>query len=149
MGCLLRWFMHFGEFTCPSLASFTEDMLTPGDVADSRDNPSYITLRLKRYPFGVGVTLHLEVQFVQSPLCWATWPAARPHQGHASSSQMGPIVTALTHPGITSRSSVGWHGQPPSKGHPGIKHYTYVTCKELVHVWGYEVCPLIIMTLFP
>ena len=56
-------FMRSGEFTCPSLSAFTDDMLAPGDVAvDSRSAPSYIVVRLKRSkndPFGAGVTIHL------------------------------------------------------------------------------------------
>ena len=56
-------FMRAGEFTCPSLHSFSPDMLTPGDVAvDSHVSPSYITVHLKRSkndPLGAGTTIHL------------------------------------------------------------------------------------------
>ena len=53
-------FLRVGEFTCPSLANFDGSvMLAVGDVAvDSRTQPSYISLRLKRSkndPFGQGL----------------------------------------------------------------------------------------------
>ncbi len=57
--------MRAGEFTCPSLESFSMDMLSPEDIAvDSCTMPIYITVHLKRSkndPFGVGTTIHLGV----------------------------------------------------------------------------------------
>ena len=56
-------FMRSGEFTCPSMAAYTSDMLSPQDVAvDSHTAPSHMTVLLKRTkndPFAVGTTLHL------------------------------------------------------------------------------------------
>ena len=56
-------FMRAGEFTCPSLESFTPDSLSPRDIAvDSHSSPSCITVCLKRSktdPFGAGTMLHL------------------------------------------------------------------------------------------
>ena len=57
-------FLRAGELTCSSFANFDGSvMLAVGDVAvDSRTQPSYILVRLKRsknYPFGQGVTLYV------------------------------------------------------------------------------------------
>ena len=56
-------FLRSGEFTCPSLAAFTPDLLNPSDIAvDSHVAPSHLTVLLKRSkndPFGAGTTLHL------------------------------------------------------------------------------------------
>ncbi len=55
--------MRSGEFTCPSLDTFHEDMLSPRDVSlDSRQSPSRLSVRLRRSkadPFGRGVTIYL------------------------------------------------------------------------------------------
>ena len=53
-------FLRAGEFTCPSAAAFTQDMLTVEDVAvDSHSRPSHMAVRLKRSKTGARVTLHL------------------------------------------------------------------------------------------
>ncbi len=56
-------FMRSGEFTCPSLAAFETSMLTPADVVvDSRLNPTYLSIHLRRSKtdqFGTGTTIVL------------------------------------------------------------------------------------------
>ena len=56
-------FLRAGEFTCPSSAAFTQEMLTVEDVAvDSHSCPMHLVVQLKQSktdPFGTGVTLHL------------------------------------------------------------------------------------------
>ena len=56
-------FMRAGEFTCPSHAAFTADMLAPEDVAvNSHSSPTHMSVHLKRSkvdPFGAGTTIHL------------------------------------------------------------------------------------------
>ena len=56
-------FLRSGEFTCPSLAAFRDDMLTPRDVTvDSHQSPSVVSMQLHRSkadPFGLGVKIHL------------------------------------------------------------------------------------------
>ena len=56
-------FMRSGEFTCPSMESFSPDMLTHQDIAvDSHISPRHLTVRVKRSkndPFGAGTTLHI------------------------------------------------------------------------------------------
>ena len=55
-------FLRAGEFTCPSQAALSSEMLVVGDVViDSHENPSHMMIRLKRSktdPFGAGFTLH-------------------------------------------------------------------------------------------
>ena len=55
-------FMTAGEFTCPSHAAFTSDMLAPEDVAvNSHSSPTHTSVHLKRSkvdPFGAGTTIH-------------------------------------------------------------------------------------------
>ena len=64
-------FMRSGEFTCPSWNEFTEDMLSPRDVAvDSRTSPAYVAVTLRRSKndsFAVGTTLFLGT--TGHPLC--------------------------------------------------------------------------------
>ena len=56
-------FMWSGEFTCPSLERFNDDMLSIQDVAvDSHSHTTILTIRLrhsKTDPFGAGVTLYV------------------------------------------------------------------------------------------
>ena len=56
-------FMRSGEFTCPSQAAYSPDMLSHGDVSiDSHSCPTYMTVypkRSKNDPFGAGTTLYL------------------------------------------------------------------------------------------
>lgn len=77
---LLRWVYAFWKIYLPiPIAAFTEDTLNP---VDSKDNPSYITLQLKRnknYPFGAGVTLHLGA--TGSPICLVASMFRRLHGG--------------------------------------------------------------------
>ena len=55
--------MQAGEFTCPSLQAFSDQMLSPKDVSvDSHDNPLVVSIQLhcsKADPFGAGVTIRL------------------------------------------------------------------------------------------
>ena len=56
-------FMRSGEFTCPSTADYTPDMLSPSDVSvDSHSSPSILSIFLKRSktdPFGAGLSIYL------------------------------------------------------------------------------------------
>ena len=56
-------FLRSGEFTCPSRATFHDNMLSPRDITvDSRQSPTMVAARLRRSkadPFGRGVTIHL------------------------------------------------------------------------------------------
>ena len=56
-------FMRAGEFTCPSLESFNQGMLSPRDVSvDSHSAPTHLAVHLRQSktdPFGAGSTLHL------------------------------------------------------------------------------------------
>lgn len=81
-------FLRAGEFTCPSLDKFeASTMLSTEDVCvDSRTNPSFLTVRLKRSkgdPFGAGVLLYVGRTFL--PLCPVTavlsYLAVRPNSG--------------------------------------------------------------------
>ena len=61
--CLVFFgFLRAGEFTCPSQAALSSEMLMVGNVViDSHENPSHMMIRLKRSktdPFGAGFTLH-------------------------------------------------------------------------------------------
>ena len=56
-------FLRSGEFTCPSRATYTSDMISPSDICvDSRSSPSVLSVYLKRSktdPFGAGLTIYL------------------------------------------------------------------------------------------
>ena len=56
-------FLRAGEFTCPSIRAFTQNMIGPQDVSvDSHDNPSTVMIHLRRSkadPFGTGITIFL------------------------------------------------------------------------------------------
>ena len=56
-------FMRSGEFTCPSLERFNDDMLSIQDVAvDSHSHTTILAIRLrhsKTDPFGAGATLYV------------------------------------------------------------------------------------------
>ena len=56
-------FMRAGEFTCLSMQSFMNTMLSPRDISiDSRENPTVVSVYLwqsKTDPFGAGVIIYL------------------------------------------------------------------------------------------